>query len=98
MYDSNKNGVIDEEDILLMMEKSIKFQAIDDDLVTVTRYIERLNGYVRDSAVDSPTHNRISRMSKMSIISKKSYEVPEPTNPRSPNRWTLLTEEATQDI
>lgn len=54
----------------------MKFEAIDEDLVTITRYLEKFNGYVKDSAVDSPARHRISRMSKMSIMTKKSYEAP----------------------
>lgn len=104
-YDSNKNGLLDEEDLLKMLELSEKVRAVGDDYNKLQYYLKRFDNNVRDPPL-SPSRSgaslgkRLSRLSRISMATITEDESrllcnasqPETALRRSPQLWTMKKE------
>lgn len=74
-YDFNRNGVIDEEDLLKMLQRGIEFAAVDQDYQKIMEYLKKFDNRVKDSPQLSPSRLVMSpglRCSRQSRISRAS--------------------------
>lgn len=99
-YDLNRNGVIDEEDLMRMLQKGLEMPAVDSDYQRILDHLRRHDNKVRDVPQLSPARSRgspglgLSRLSRISNPTHTDEASQESDRRPSPEIWTLLRRES----